>query len=167
MTLLCCRNIQEEDYSQLAALDLALQRALASSSEQDFDLLPQREREGRLSSSLPALQFYQRSGHSFVAHLANDEQLWGGALAQSVWQGDKPMVWLRAVVVDPQLKSEQQQQTAAQLLKAVVKSAYDSAVYEVHFAKLPLLTQAAQQEEALSLGDYAVIHLGSRAQSAR
>lgn len=173
-----CRQFHESDYEQLAALDLAFQRQ----QDAQFDQHPERERLGRLSTSLPALQFYKRSEHSFVAEYPNPSAtddvpndatndvpngILGFAFAQSVWQGDKPLVLVRSVVVDPQLDDDHAGQIAAHLLKAVVKSAYDTAVYEVHFLQTPLLKHATDQEEALQKGEYAVVYLGSRAQTTR
>lgn len=154
------RTFSQADYDRLSALDLAMQRAL----DPQFDTLPEREREGRLSSSLAALKFYERTGHSFVAE--RDEGVRGVALAQSVWQGDRPTVLVRAVVVDPTLDAAEAEAVRAGLLHAVVKSAYDTAVYEVHFPVTAPLEAAAEAEEAHVLGRYGVIHLGTRAQTA-
>lgn len=121
----------------------------------DFDQLPEREREGRLCTSLPALQFYARTGHSFVAD--NGHQISGFALAQSVWQGDRPIVLIRVILADDQ-------QAREGLLRAVVKSAYDTAVYEVHAPISEELKSAAG--EAYALGTYGVIHLGTRSETA-
>ena len=152
------RTFQEEDFPALEATDLAAQRAL----DPGYDALPERERTLRLSTSLPALKFYERSEHSFVAERGGEVQ--GFVLAQSVWQGDRPAVFVRSLLVGPQAPSPDELRAA--LLHAVVKSAYDSAVYEVHFLCPPPLRPAAAAEEARILGDYAVIHLGTRAQSA-
>lgn len=140
----------ESDFPVLQALDRAAQVAY-------FDELPEREREGRLCTSLPALKFYARTGHSFVA--ARGGEVRGFALAQSVWQGDRPLVLVRAVVSsDPE--------AVAGLLHAVVKSAYDTAVYEVHVPVSPELMAAATTEGAYVLGQYGVIHLGTRSETA-
>lgn len=151
------RSFAEPDYEALQALDLAAQRR----ADPAFDALPDRERAGRLSTSLPALKFYERSEHSFVAQ---DEAgpLQGLILAQHVWQGDRPIVLVRAVILAPDAPED----TAAGLLRATVKSAYDSAVYEVHFPLLPALEAAARREEARLTGGYAVCHLGTRAATA-
>ncbi|GAA5532501.1 DUF1999 domain-containing protein [Deinococcus aluminii] len=151
------RTFAESDYDALQALDLAAQRQ----ADPAFDTLPAREREGRLSTSLPALKFYERSEHSFAAQ---DEagEMRGLILAQHVWQGDRPIVLVRAVILAP----DAPEGTAAGLLHATVKSAYDSAVYEVHFPLAPALEAAAQREEAHLTGQYAVCHLGTRAGTA-
>ncbi len=146
------RIFTEQDTDALQALDLTVQRHLDTA----FDSLPEREREGRLSTSLPALKFYERSEHSFVAEA--EGHLVGFIFAQSVWQGDKPIVLVRTLGVSPGAPVE----TAQGLLHATIKSAYDTAVYEVHFPVTPGLENTARAEEAVSLGAYAVRHLGSR-----
>lgn len=146
------RTFTEQDTAALQALDLSVQRHL----DPAFDSLAEREREGRISTSLPALKFYERSEHSFVAE--EDGQLAGFIFAQSVWQGDKPIVLVRTLSVSPGVPAE----TAQGLLHATVKSAYDAAVYEVHFPLTPGLEATAQAEEAVTVGAYAVRHLGSR-----
>lgn len=151
------RTFAEPDYEALAALDLAAQRH----ADPTFDRLPDREREGRLSTSLPALKFYERSEHSFVAQ-DDGGTVWGVILAQHVWQGDRPIVLVRSVILSPHAPEG----TAAGLLHAAVKSAYDSAVYEVHFPLTLELEVAAQSEEARVTGRYAVCHLGTRATTA-
>src|SRR6478672_1531795 len=89
------RTYGEPDYAALQSLDLTLQRHL----EPAFDALPEREREGRLHTSLPALKFYERSEHSFVAE--DDTGLHGFVQAQHVWQGDRPIVLVRTVSLAP------------------------------------------------------------------
>lgn len=157
------RVFGENDFETMSELDLAVQRDLAP----DWDELPQREREGRLRTSLPALRFYLRSEHSFVAE--EQGRLAGVILAQSVWMGDRPIVLVTAVLVRPQTEAEtgaDPRETAAGLLHAVIKSAYDAAVYEVHYLLTPLLEPAAQAEGSHLLGRYALHHLGSRQGSA-
>ncbi|WP_216328710.1 DUF1999 domain-containing protein [Deinococcus aestuarii] len=151
------RTFAEPDYDALAALDLAAQRH----ADPAFDTLPAREREGRLSTSLPALKFYERSEHSFVAQ-DDAGGLVGAIFAQHVWQGDRPIVLVRTVLLAPDAPAE----TAAGLLHATVKSAYDTAVYEVHFPVTPALEAAAGEEAAHVTGRYAVRHLGTRAETA-
>ncbi|MFB9994000.1 DUF1999 domain-containing protein [Deinococcus oregonensis] len=150
------RVFTEHDYDALHALDLA---ALGQ-ADPVFDTLPPREREGRICTTLPALKFYERSEHSFVAE--DDGVLYGFIFAQSVWQGDRPIVLVRTVA----LASNAPADTAEGLLHATVKSAYDTAVYEVHFAVTPALETAALAEGAHVLGRYAVRHLGTRADTA-
>lgn len=151
------RTFTEADYAALAALDLAAQRE----ADPTFDTLPEREREGRLSTRLPALKFYERSEHSFAAQ-EEGGALVGCVLAQHVWQGDRPIVLIRTLLLAPAAPDR----TAAGLLHAVVKSAYDTAVYEVHFPLTPALEAAAGEESAHVTGNYAVRHLGSRADTA-
>lgn len=147
------RSIQDTDFDPMQALDLQVQRL----ADPQFDALPEREKAGRLSTSLAALKFYARSEHSF---LADDEgQLCGFVLAQSVWQGDKPIVLIRTVVLAPGSAPD----IRHGLLHACVKSAYDCAVYELHFPLTPDLQAAAQAEEAVTIGQYAICHLGTRA----
>lgn len=153
------RTFSDADYAALQTLDLAAQQAAQSG----FETLPEREREGRLSTSLAALKFYERTGHSFVAQA---DSIKGFALAQSVWQGDRPTVLVRVVAVDPALPAEEAVAIRAGLLHAVVKSAYDTAVYEVHLPVSSDLEAAARSEEAHIVGRYGVIHLGTRAQTA-
>ncbi|WP_034387672.1 DUF1999 domain-containing protein [Deinococcus sp. YIM 77859] len=151
------RTFAESDFAALQALDLAAQRH----ADPAFDTLPAREREGRLCTSLPALKFYARSEHSFAAQ-DDAGAVQGLILAQHVWQGDRPIVLVRTVLLAP----DAPEGTAAGLLHATVKSAYDSAVYEVHFPLIPGLEDAARQEEARVTGSYAVCHLGTRASTA-
>ncbi|WP_293915169.1 DUF1999 domain-containing protein [Deinococcus sp.] len=161
------RVFSEADFAALQALDLEVQRRAAPT----FGSLEEREREGRLRTSLPALKFFERSEHSFLAEDAQilegqapegqapgGRTLQGVILAQPVWQGDRPTV----LVVQVLLAEHAPPETASGLLHACVKSAYDTAVYEVHFALTPELEAAAAAEEAHLAGRYAVRHLGSR-----
>lgn len=150
------RVFGESDYTALHDLDL---RALRADDPQ-FDALPQREREGRIRTTLPALRFYERSEHSFAAE--EEGVLHGLILAQSVWQGDRPVVLVARLLLDPGAAPE----VAAGLLHACVKSAYDTAVYEVHLPVTPALEAAARAEGCHLLGHYAVRHLGTRDASA-
>ncbi|KQR40952.1 DUF1999 domain-containing protein [Deinococcus sp. Leaf326] len=154
------RTLTEHDYDALAALDLAAQRAL----DPAFDTLPERERESRLSTSLPALKFYERSEHSFLADDGGEVR--GFVFAQSVWQGDRPLVFVRTLALAPGAAPELAGEAASGLLHAVVKSAYDTAVYEIHLPLTPELNNAARAEEARVVGQYGVVHLGTRAQTA-
>lgn len=145
-----------QDFEALQALDVAHQRRL----DPAFDTLEEREREGRLRTSLAALKFFERSEHSFVA--AQGPTIYGLLLAQSVWQGDRPTV----LVVELITAADAPPETAQGLLHACIKSAYDTAVYEVHFPLTDELRPAAQAEEARVVGQYAVCHLGTRSQTA-
>lgn len=151
------RTFNETDHAAMQALDLAAQRHL----DPGYDALPDREREGRLSTSAPALKFYERSEHSFLAE-ALDGTPQGFVLAQAVWQGDRPTVLVRTVTLAPDATEE----TAPGLLHAVLKSAYDSAVYEIHYTLTPALQAAAETEGSNVIGRYAVQHLGTRNASA-
>jgi len=150
------RTFAEHDYDSLQALDLVVQRAHTPA----FDTLAERERAGRLHTSLPALKFYERSEHSFVAE--EDSTLHGFIFAQSVWQGDRPIVLVRTLSVHPDAPAG----VSEALLHATVKSAYDTAVYEVHYPVTPELRAAAAAESAVLTGAYAITHLGTRAQTA-
>jgi hypothetical protein len=128
----------------MQALDLELNLT----EDPSFLTLSDRERAGRLRTSLAALRFYSRSEHSFVAttDLYTDPEqptlVYGFVLAQSVWMGDKPIVWVSSLRVHPDAPSG----CLAGLLHAVTKSAYDSAVYEVHLAADPTLEPFAHRE---------------------
>jgi hypothetical protein len=74
-----------------------------------------------------ALSFFARSGHAFVAYAGSAAGVVerprpvGVALAQAVWDGARPTVWLvRLLGAAPVRRA---------LAEAVVKSAYDAAVY--------------------------------------
>ncbi len=150
------RAFTSADFEALAALDLAIARAADSA----FDTLPEREREGRLRTSLAALRFYERSEHSFVAD--DDGRLVGAILAQSVWQGDRPTVLVSRVLVAPDAPED----TARGLLRVCAKSAYDTAVYEMHLPVDESLREAAAAESFRAVGVYAVRHLGTRSATA-
>lgn len=150
------RTFTEQDFKAMQTLDHDWQHQ----SDVQYDQLPERERESRLSTSLPALKFYERSEHSFVAE-NKEGHVCGFILAQSVWQGDKPIVLVRTL-----LHMTQGDEVAQGLLHATVKSAYDCAVYEIHLANNAITHAAAMAEEAHMLGQYIVCHLGTRAKTA-
>lgn len=154
------RLLLPDDYAALAELDLAAQHELDPS----FGGLPEREREGRLSTSLGALKFYERTDHSFVA--VRDGAVAGMVLAQSVWQGDKPIVLVRTLLTDPALPEALRAEVYSGLLRALFKSAYDTAVYEVHFVPHRRWPLAADLGDVRRLGDYGVRYLGSREETA-
>lgn len=77
--------------------------------------------------SQKSLSFHARTDHSFVLE-GFDDQLKGVALAQSVWNGVEPELRVGGIWVD----SENVEDTSI-LLDAVVKSAYDAAVYRLRF----------------------------------
>jgi len=68
-----------------------------------------------------SLAFYARTGHAFVAQRGG--RAVGLALAQAVWDGVRPTVRLVRLVGEPAARSV--------LAEAVVKSAYDAAVYDL------------------------------------
>lgn len=110
------------------------------------------EARARSRTSEAALKFFERSEHSFVAE--HEGRLRGMVLAQSVWQGDRPVVLVSLLLGEEAAREG--------LLHACVKSAYDTAVYEVHLAVTPELMAAARAEQVRVLGQYAVCYLGSR-----
>jgi Protein of unknown function (DUF1999) len=142
--LMIYRPPQDADFPGMQALDLELLR----SEHANFDQLPAREREGLVRSSLPSLRFYARSEHSFVcieAALADPLEptsVLGFVLAQSVWMGDKAMVWTSSLRVHHDAPSV----VLPGLLHAVTKSAYDGAVYEIHLAAEKHLLPFADRE---------------------
>jgi Protein of unknown function (DUF1999) len=160
------RAPQEHDYPGMQGLDLEL----AHLDDANFDALPDRERNGRLRTSLAALRFYARSEHSFVAVSPESidpdapSNVYGFILAQSVWMGDKPIVWVSNARVHPDAPSG----CLAGLLHAVTKSAYDSAVYEMHLAVDKNLEHFAHKEGYKDIGaKHMVRFLGSRNESAQ
>lgn len=72
-----------------------------------------------------SLSFYTRSGHSFVAMKEGVAR--GFVLAQSVWNGTRPTVFVNRLAVAAVNDVEARQA----LLEAVTKSAYDAAVYDI------------------------------------
>ena len=68
-----------------------------------------------------ALAFYARSGHALLAEA--DGRVVGLALAQAVWDGVRPTVRLVRLAGEPRARRA--------LAEAVVKSAYDAAVYDL------------------------------------
>lgn len=69
-----------------------------------------------------SVSFYVRTGHAFVALRAGE--VTGFVLAQAVWNGTRPTVYVNRLVA-PELE------TGEALLEAVTKSAYDAAVYDL------------------------------------
>lgn len=76
--------------------------------------------------SRSSLHFYVRTGHSFVA--VRSGQPTGFVLAQSVWNGTRPTVYVNRLAVENLEDTE----SRLALLEAVTKSAYDAAVYDLH-----------------------------------
>jgi Protein of unknown function (DUF1999) len=149
---------QEADFPAMQALDLELllleQPKLLDASVKD--------REAHLRTSLPSLKFYARSEHSFAA--IDDPNLeptlvLGFILAQSVWMGDKAIVYISSLRVHHDAPAG----TLAGLLHAVTKSAYDGAVYELHLASDKHLEPFAIKEGYLETGLKRMVRiLGSR-----
>jgi hypothetical protein len=150
----------EEDFASMQALDLEL----AMLEDPAFDGLPDRERASRLRTSLAALRFHARTEHSFVAADGLDAlaPVLGFVLAQSVWMGDRPLVWVSSLRVHPDAPAG----AGAGLLHACVKSAYDTAVYEVHMAVSEADWPLAEREGFRDGGRHAVRYLGSRNETA-
>ncbi|AFZ67824.1 DUF1999 domain-containing protein [Deinococcus peraridilitoris] len=150
------RAFTPADFGPLVDLDLTVLRR----EDPLFDTLSEREREGRVRTSLAALRFYERSEHSFVAE--EDGELRGAIFAQSVWQGDRPTV----LVTRLWLARPADADVTSGLLRACSKSAYDAAIYELHLGVTAELQEGAAREHFREQGVYAVRLLGSRADSA-
>ena len=152
------RQPLEADFTGMQALDLELLLV----ENPNFMELPVKEREARVRTSLPSLKFYARSEHSFAA--IDDPSLeptvvLGFVLAQSVWMGDKAIVYISSLRVHPDAPTG----TLAGLLHAVTKSAYDGAVYEIHLASDKHLESFAAREGYRDTGlKHLVRILGSR-----
>jgi hypothetical protein len=155
------RPFDENDYPALQALDLEVLRA----EDPNFDQLDPLERQSRLRTSEAALKFYERSEHSFVAqdntqdHSSDDGKILGAIFAQSIWQGDRPCVWVSRVWV---LDSSISEKVGEGLLRACSKSAYDAAVYEVHMSLPRAWTGFAAAQDFRADGIYAVRYMGRR-----
>ena len=83
-------------------------------------------------ANLAALRFFERSGHSFVAELideAGTTSATGFVLAQAIWSGERPTVHAARLAVANQAAAA----ASTSLVKALVKSAYDSGVYDLYF----------------------------------
>lgn len=77
-----------------------------------------------------SLGFYARSGHAFVAEAGG--RTLGVALAHAVWDGARPTVTVARIAV-----ADDASDARRALLEAVVKSAYDAAVYDL-VAEVPI-----------------------------
>jgi Protein of unknown function (DUF1999) len=152
---------QEADFPAMQALDLEL---LLLEQPKFLESTP-KDREAHLRTSLPSLKFYARSEHSFAA--IDDPNLeptlvLGFILAQSVWMGDKAIVYISSIKVHYDAPTG----TLAGLLHAVTKSAYDSAVYEIHLESDKHLEPVAKREGYTDTGlKHMVRILGSRSVS--
>lgn len=103
------RPLAQEDEERLVAID--------QSFSQNLGL------EAFLTRS--SLHFYVRTGHSFVAMRSG--QATGFVLAQAVWNGTRPTVYVNRLA----LADLSDYQSREALLEAVIKSAYDAAVYDL------------------------------------
>lgn len=151
------RPFDERDHEALHQLDLRILRQ----EDAQFDERPDREREGRIRTSLAALRFYQRSEHSFVA---DDGDVVAALFAQSIWQGDKPCVWISKILADS--TQDHFSVWVSGLLKACIKSAFDTGIYEIHGCFNPIELEVAGPHGFGSQGTQAICHLGSRAHTA-
>lgn len=148
------RAFTETDHDAIVALE----RVVLLQEDPNFDTLAEKEKEGRIRTTEASLRFFQRTEHSFVAEF--DDVIHGAVFAQSVWHGDKPTVWISRIMIHPDAPAA----TLSGLLKACSKSAYDTAIYELHTCLTP--EQVADAEGFRSQGIYAVRHLGSRSETA-
>ena len=78
-----------------------------------------------------SLGFFARTGHAFVAE--SDGRPQGVVLAQAVWDGVRPTVRVSRLIGSPEARRV--------LAEAVVKSAYDAAVYDLA-AEVPAADEA-------------------------
>ena len=74
--------------------------------------------------SRASLNFYGRTGHSFASLKANSHT--GFVLAQSIWNGQRPVVLIARLAV-----AAEDESSRTALIEAVTKSAYDAAVYDL------------------------------------
>jgi Protein of unknown function (DUF1999) len=154
------RPPQDADFPGMQALDLELLR----SEHAKFDAFTGKERAVLIRSSLPSLRFYARSEHSFVciesvhADPLEPTSVYGFVLAQSVWMGDKAMVWISSLRIHHDAPAA----VLPGLLHAVTKSAYDGAVYEIHLMADKHLIPFADREGYVESGKHLVRLLGSR-----
>ena len=72
-----------------------------------------------------SLNFYTRTGHAFVA--VKEGEMTGFAVAQSIWNGTRPTVYLNRLAV----MNLDDTESRLALIEAVTKSAYDAAVYDL------------------------------------
>jgi hypothetical protein len=92
-------------------------------------------------ASAASVRFFGRTEHSFTAEADGPDgaATVGFLLAQAVWSGVRPQVLVARVAAPGQPPA------AAALLKAVVKSAYDSGVYDL-VARVPRGDQGLVQQ---------------------
>lgn len=104
-----------------------------------------------------SVSFYVRSGHAFVAVRA--EESVGFVLAQAVWNGTRPTVYVNRLVTN-------EAEAGEALLEAVTKSAYDAAVYDLQ-VQVPEGDEAATQALTTKLYGRRPEHLYSRVLGSR
>lgn len=102
-----------------------------------------------------SLNFYVRSGHAFVSlagETMTELQITGFVLAQSVWNGQRPVVQVgRLALADTADETSRQV-----LLEAITKSAYDAAVYELRVLHASADTKG---KNALATNEYRQLDL--------
>lgn len=94
-----------------------------------------------------SVSFYVRTGHAFVAERGGETV--GFVLAQAVWNGTRPTVYVNRLSVPDVTDSGAREA----LLEAVTKSAYDAAVYDLQ-VQVPEADDGAAR--ALSAKSYAL-----------
>lgn len=144
MTLI--RSLSQEDFDELKTIDENYARQYA--------LEPM--------LTLGSLNFYARTGHAFASLRAG--HMTGFVLAQSVWNGFRPVLQLnRLAVADVNDKASQNA-----LLEALTKSAYDAAVYDLQLLLPKADTQLLRLAENKDYRDASITvlerKLGSRGQ---
>ena len=98
-----------------------------------------------------SVSFYVRTGHAFVA--VSEGRAAGFVLAQAVWNGTRPTVYVNRLSVPETENVEADTEARAALLEAVTKSAYDAAVYDLQ-VQVPDADDGAAL--ALAAKDYAL-----------
>ena len=96
-----------------------------------------------------SVSFYVRTGHAFVA--VRGGRAAGFVLAQAVWNGTRPTVYVNRLNVSGTENIEADAEARAALLEAVTKSAYDAAVYDLQ-VQVPAADDGAAS--ALAAKDY-------------
>ncbi|MEM6428179.1 MAG: DUF1999 family protein [Deinococcota bacterium] len=75
-----------------------------------------------------SLSFFERTGHAFTAF--NDDQVVGFVVAQAIFNGTRPTVFVSRLAVHYE-DTEVADQALELLVETVTKSAYDAAVYDL------------------------------------
>lgn len=113
MASVLVRPISVDDFEALAPIDQAFAEM--------FGL------EAAMTRS--SLNFYARSGHAFVS--VENAETTGFVLAQSVWNGTKAVVYTYRLAVKDLKNTGNGLASREALTEAVIKSAYDAAVYDL------------------------------------